>query len=171
MSLPPDNLGYPIDKETWRRTVNPLEEEYQTEGILNGYITRVMQGWDNQQINDIALWKDFRDEFDGWTLDIFKLASKGALKVLRIYLTTHGVWIKEASGISFAKVLHDCLGENTRHEWTKEEIDQHLDIHPGNFNSRWNPRNSQPRTLYQTPSTPWIPQAIGAQPPNGARLD
>jgi hypothetical protein len=164
MSLPPDNLGYPIDTETWRRTVNPLEEENQKEGILNGYITRVIQGWSNQRINDIALWEDFRDEFEGWTPDIFKLASRGALKVLRIYLTTHGVWVKTASGTSFAKVLHDCLEEDTRHEWTKEEIEQHLRMHPGNFNSRWNPGSSQSQTAYQMPSTPQISQATAVQP-------
>jgi hypothetical protein len=43
------------------------------------------------RITDRALWKDFREEFNGWTLDTFKVANKTALKVLRLYLTTHRV--------------------------------------------------------------------------------
>jgi hypothetical protein len=82
-----------------------------------------MQQWTKQRFTDIALWEDFRDEFSEWTFDVLKLASRNALKTLRVYLTTHGVWIRKTAGTSFAKVLRDCIEEETRHEWTKEEIE------------------------------------------------
>jgi hypothetical protein len=168
MPLPPDNLGYPIDETTWGKSIDPLEKENQTEEILNGYITRVIQQWSSQQTVDILLWQEFRDDFDKWTLDLFKTASRGALKALRSYLLTHGVWIRKTSGVSFAKVLHECLDEDTRHEWTKEEIEDHLKLYSNNFNSRWNPAGSQSRTAYQMPSTPQMTQGTAVQPSNAA---
>jgi hypothetical protein len=123
MTKPPDDLGYTIDETTWNKEVDPLREENQTKEILNGHITWVMQQWTKQRFTDIALWEDFRDEFSEWTFDVLKLASRNALKTLRVYLTTHGVWIRKTAGTSFAKVLRDCIEEETRHEWTKEEIE------------------------------------------------
>jgi hypothetical protein len=87
------------------------------------------------------LWEDFRDEFSEWTFDVLKLVSRNALKTLWVYLTTYGVWIRKTVGTSFAKVLQDCIEEETRHKWTEEEIKEHLELYRGHFDSRWNPTN------------------------------
>jgi hypothetical protein len=42
----------------------------------------VIQFWTDYLIIDIVLWEDFCDEFDRWTVDILKLASRNALKAL-----------------------------------------------------------------------------------------
>ncbi|KAJ5082065.1 hypothetical protein N7532_011108 [Penicillium argentinense] len=143
----PDNLAYAIEEKTWGKSVDTLDEKNQTEEILNGHITCVLRTWNTMRITDRALWNDFHDEFNGWTLDIFKGANKNALKMLRHHLTTHGVWIRVGPGISFAKGLYDCLQEVTQHEWTKEDIEDHLKEHPDNFNSRWNPARDQAPTI------------------------
>ena len=109
-----------------------------------------MQAWNIMRITDRALWNDFHEEFNGWTLDTFKVANKTALKMLRLYLTTHGVWIRVRIGTSYAKGLYDCLQEVTQHEWTKEEIEDHLKEHPDNFNSRWNPARDRSPTVRST---------------------
>jgi hypothetical protein len=140
MQKPPD-LSYPVDDATWNKTIDPLKKENQKEEILNGYITHVIQFWINHRFRDGALWEDFRDEFGQWTFDVLKLASRSALKAIRVYLITHGVWIRKTAGTSFAKVLQDCLDEETRHEWTREEIEDHLKLHLGDFDSQWNPIN------------------------------
>jgi hypothetical protein len=90
MQKPPD-LSYPVDDATWNKAIDPLKKENQKEEILNGYITHAIQFWINHRFRDGALWEDFRDEFGEWTFDVLKLASRGALKALRVYLTTHGV--------------------------------------------------------------------------------
>jgi hypothetical protein len=81
------------------------------------------------------LWEDFRDEFSEWTFDVLKLASRNALKTLWVYLTTYKVWIRKTAGTLFAKVLQDCIKEETRHKWTKEEIKEHLELYRGHFDS------------------------------------
>jgi hypothetical protein len=85
-----------------------------------------------------------------------------------VYLITHGVWIRKTAGTSFAKVLQDCLDEETRHEWTKEEIEDHLKLHSGDFDSQWNPTNDRPRALSQTPSTQ--PVYLSNQQPKNTSL-
>jgi hypothetical protein len=80
------------------------------------------------------------------------MVSRNALKTLQTYLTTHRVWVKGVSGVSFAKVLYECLQEETRHEWTKEEIEEHLKTYPNDFNSRWNPKQLQ--NNYSAPNYP-----------------
>ncbi|KAF3400190.1 hypothetical protein F1880_008399 [Penicillium rolfsii] len=162
MMLTPDNLPYPIEEKTWGKSVDTLDEMNQTEGILNGHIICVLRT------------NNFRDEFDGWTLDIFKVASKSALKMLRLHLTTHGEWIRTGIGMSFAKGLYDCLQEVTQHEWTKDDIEAHLKEHPDNFNSRWNPSRDQTPTIRPSslatrstsvnPPTPHTPQEDVVKP-------
>ncbi|KAJ5379608.1 hypothetical protein N7509_012727 [Penicillium cosmopolitanum] len=159
----PDNLPYPIEEKTWGKSVDTLDEKNQTEGILNGHITCVLRAWNMMRITDRALWNDFREEFDGWTQDTLKVASKTALKMLRLHLTTNGVWIKIAIGVSYAKGLYDCLQEDTQHEWTKEDIEAHLKEHPDNFNSRWNPARGQSSTIHlNAPAA----RAISVNPPD-----
>jgi hypothetical protein len=159
----PDNLAYPIEEKTWGKSIDTLDEKNQTEEILNWHIARTLRGWNAMRITDRALWNDFHDEFNGWTLDIFKVANKTALKMLRLHVTTHGVWIRVGPGISVAKGLYDCLQEDTRHEWTKEDIEDHLKEHPDNFNSRWNPARDQSRII-----RPKSPAALATtmNPPN-----
>jgi hypothetical protein len=159
----PDNLGYAVEEETWQKSIDTLDEKNQTEKILNGHIACTMQAWNIMRITDRALWNDFREEFNGWTLDTFKVANKTALKMLRLYLTTHGVWIRVRIGTSYAKGLYDCLQEVTQHEWTKEEIEDHLKEHPDNFNSRWNPaRDRSPTVRSHSPAA----RATSVNPPN-----
>ncbi|KAJ6039209.1 hypothetical protein N7460_007241 [Penicillium canescens] len=163
----PDNLGYAIDEETWQKSIDTLDEKNQTEGILNGYITCVLRTWNMMGITGRGLWNDFREEFNRWTLDTFKVANRAALKMIRIHLTAHGVWVRVGPGISYAKGLFDCLQEVTQHEWTKEEIEDHLKEQAGNFNSRRNPARDQSPTI--RPSAP-AARATSANPPNPQTL-
>ena len=163
----PDNLGYAVDEETWQKSIDPLDEKNQTEKILNGYITCVLRTWKLMGITKRGLWNDFREEFNGWTLDTFKVANRAALKLIRIHLTTHGVWIRVGPGISYAKGLYDCLQEVTQHEWTKEDIEAHLKEQTNNFNSRRNPARDQSPTI--RPSAPTA-RATSVNPPNPQTL-
>lgn len=159
----PDNLGYAVDEETWQKSIDPLDEKNQTEKILNGYITCVLRTWKLMRITKRGLWNDFREEFSGWTLDTFKVANRAALKLIRIHLTTHGVWIRVGPGISYAKGLYDCLQEVTQHEWTKEDIEDHLKEQTDNFNSRRNPARDQSPTVRPSASAA---RATSVNPPN-----
>ncbi|KAJ5743510.1 hypothetical protein N7533_010612 [Penicillium manginii] len=119
------------------------------------------------RITDRALWNDFREEFNGWTLGTFKVANRAALKMVRIHLTTHGVWIRVGPGISYAKGLYDCLQEITQQEWTKEDIEDHLKERADSFNSRRNPARDRSPTIQ--PNAP-AARATSVDPSNPQTL-
>jgi hypothetical protein len=52
-----------------------------------------------------------------------------------VYLTIYKVWIRKTAETLFAKVLQDCIKEETRYKWTKEEIKEHLELYQDDFDS------------------------------------
>jgi hypothetical protein len=67
-------------------------------------------------------WELFHKDFEGLTHDIFKVASRNAVRELRVELVSKGEWFKPAKGSnSYAKVLQYCLDKTTPAKWTEEE--------------------------------------------------
>src|SRR5271170_5397327 len=94
-----------------------------TEGIVNGYIARMMIYYYKGCREGEDLWYTFREDFEGVTMDILNIAQRTALRELREQLVVQGVWVKPARGsTSYAKALHDCLTEDTLAEWTEERV-------------------------------------------------
>ena len=146
--IPPPVTTYSIDKEAWGTPFNPDDENQQKEPIVNGYITLMILKYEMSKYTDILLWKDFREDFEGWSLENFKIGNRTALKKLRDYLITHGVWIRaQAGSTSYAKVLYECLENDEQHQWTEKEINDHLIEYRGLFDSHWNPSSRSDQNL------------------------
>ncbi|KAI1006879.1 hypothetical protein K3495_g1347 [Podosphaera aphanis] len=146
--IPPPVTTYSIDKEAWGTPFNPDDANQQKKPIVNGYITLMILKYDISKYTDSLLWKDFREDFEGWSLENFKIGNRTALKKLRDHLITHGVWIRaQAGSISYAKVLYECLENDEQHQWTEREINDHLLEYRGLFDSHWNPRLSYDQNL------------------------
>ena len=78
---------------------------------------------------DNDLWEEFRESFEGWTLEHLEGAHRLALKELRTYLRAHGVWVRKQSGpISFARTLIEVILDEKPHEWTEEELQEAEEI-------------------------------------------
>src|SRR3954468_22768537 len=105
----PENFGFEVDKTRWLKPFNPAAEDL-TEQIVNGYITQGIlmyrDAW--RQRTGEAFWEIFQEDFEGFTVEVFKKAHRTALKLLREELIIHGVWCKKSRGsTSYAKVLQD----------------------------------------------------------------
>jgi hypothetical protein len=118
----PQNLRYEVDRVYWGRSFDPANPEHLTEEIINGYITCMIEYYRTGHRKDSYLWKVFHEDFEGFTYEIFKLSHRVALRDLREVLVAKGVWVNGARGsISYARVLQECLDEETPYEWTEEE--------------------------------------------------
>jgi hypothetical protein len=42
MGKAPSDLNFKVDKEHWGKAFDPTNKDYLTEGIINGYIARMM---------------------------------------------------------------------------------------------------------------------------------
>lgn len=124
----PENLHYEVDKDHYGRSFNPENPEHLQEEIINGYLTLMMMVYQKDNRTDENLWDTFREDFEGFTEDIFFLASRTALRELREILILQGVWIKSARGCSYAKTLYNCLIEDSRAEWSSEAIKEQTAI-------------------------------------------
>jgi hypothetical protein len=79
--------------------------------------------YNQKKYTDYNLWEEFQEGFEGWTVELFNVASREAIKDLRTYLLEHGVWVEERKGrISYAQTLVDILEEEEPHEWTDEDF-------------------------------------------------
>ena len=67
-----------------------------------------LRGW----LTDQYLWEEFGRVYKGWQPHNFRRANKGALKNIRSYLVSHGVWVQDTTLCSYAQVLSDCLNSS-----------------------------------------------------------
>ncbi|RKF77456.1 integrase and RNaseH domain-containing protein [Golovinomyces cichoracearum] len=165
--ISPPTTTYSIDEGAWGKSFDPTQKDQCKEPIINGYITLMILKYEMSKYTDILLWKDFREDFERWSIDIFKISNRTALKKLRDHLVTHGVWIKaQAVSISYAKVLQECLDSDIRYDWTEQEINDHLIEYRGLFDSRSNPTNySATPAIKQSSITPKkeFPESLSAE--------
>jgi hypothetical protein len=126
----PADLQYKVDEEYWCESFDPENPEHLKEKIINGYITCMLVGYRAGNRKNQRLWQIFHEDFEGFTYDIFKIAHRLALRDLREELVNKGVWVKTAKGAtSYARVLQECLDEETPHKWTEAEIrEQHQQL-------------------------------------------
>jgi len=167
MQIPP-GLRYTVDEARWGKSFDPTNTEHHTEEIINGYITCMLACYRTDNRKDEDLWQIFHEDFEGFTYEIFKIAHRVALRDLREQLVSQGVWVKGAKGsTSYAKVLQECLEEETPYEWTEAEIKEKRRIVQSMLQTQTQNPSQQPITqpfqqqiqtpLVQTPET--LPQA------------
>lgn len=127
VKLPPD-LDFDVDEARYGKSFDVTNPDHLTEGIINGHIVCQMGFYHKENCRGQTMYNLFQEDFEGFTLDIFKMAHKNALRRLRDFLIAHEVWVKPARGIAYAKALFDCLTLPAPSEWTDEMVKEGEDI-------------------------------------------
>ena len=78
-----------IDVDKWGEDFNANNEDDLNKETVNGYIL-FYQKYYKDKYNDIALWEYFREDFKGWTKDIFVLGTATTVREFRDFLRTNG---------------------------------------------------------------------------------
>lgn len=71
-------------------------------------IPKILKTWTDYGFIDVDLWDTFREDFEGYSEDDFRLFSNYDLRTLRAFLRKHGVWV-EKSRLTIAKSLFNTL--------------------------------------------------------------
>ncbi|RKF75712.1 hypothetical protein GcM1_232073 [Golovinomyces cichoracearum] len=87
--IPPPITTYSIDQEAWGKPFDPSQADQLKEPIINGYITLLVIKYEMSKSTDILIRKDFREDFEEWALENFKIGNRKVLKKLRDCLVTH----------------------------------------------------------------------------------
>jgi hypothetical protein len=93
--IPPPPVEYPFNHEVWGKTFNPNDKGNWKDDIVNTHIVQRMLRWKRQGYKDFDLWEDYQESFEEWIIELFSIATRDALKELRTYLTTHGVFVRK----------------------------------------------------------------------------
>ncbi|EED18951.1 hypothetical protein TSTA_126590 [Talaromyces stipitatus ATCC 10500] len=112
----PDNLEYAVDPDFWGLSLNLEDEEQHVPKTINTYIAWLQECYDLHDCEGEDLWNTFWEDFEGFTLDLFKVATRPAVRGLRDYLPSAGA-------LSYAHVLYECLHEETQADWTEEALE------------------------------------------------
>jgi hypothetical protein len=71
---------------------------------------------------DRELWEQYQEDFEGWTLERFKEATKNYLRTLRFTLRNHGVWVNYDKKGGMPEAMFATLTEKEPTPWTMAEV-------------------------------------------------
>jgi hypothetical protein len=146
-----------IDKN-WRK---PFNTAAATPEAVNGYILERILFYIESQYADNMLWESFREDFEDWTIDIWKLANKNIVRELRTALRRYGVKVAK-DGTKIADNLQEMIDNPVEPEWSQEDIAYQIktelvgnpfDNEKNNFLSQRYMHNQQ-QLAYRPPQTP-----------------
>ena len=116
--------GYQIDEDNYQATFNPKDPEHLEELRINGYLAMLIEVYKDSGRKNRRLLELFQEDFEEFTIDIFAIANRVALRKFRETLLVLGVYVKPARGVSYARVLYDCFIAEDLAEWTSEGIQE-----------------------------------------------
>jgi hypothetical protein len=138
-----------IDPNKWGKKPNLDNPDDRNEETINGYILYCWNYYKGKY-DDALLWEYFREDFDGWTKEIFTLGNAQLVREFRDFLRTYGCFVSR-DGTSVPAALQKTLEEEEQHQWTEDEIKYQLK-YVKKFYSLWNPNNMQSdKTPDETP--------------------
>ena len=86
------------------------------------FIEKTKRLWDEKNLQDIELWRSYREEFENYTKNDFNRINKIQFRGLRRFFKIRNVWISQDGRISIAKTLANILNEGKCTVWSKNEI-------------------------------------------------
>jgi hypothetical protein len=157
-------LDFKVDEERWGDPFDPNDEDQLTTENISGYIAYMIMIYQSREYKDNELWEIFHEDFENFTVEIFSQAHRQALRDLRTHLENNGVWIRRVKGLSYTRVLKECLEEKNPHEWTEQETRER---NRSTHQSTTQPAQQTQASQLQTPGTE---RAIEAPVPPRNRL-
>ncbi|RKF64514.1 hypothetical protein GcM3_131021, partial [Golovinomyces cichoracearum] len=126
--------------------LNPASESANSV-ILHTFIARKLRWYVENNYMGGQLWENYQDDFEDWSIDMFKDCEKEVIHCLRDTLARRGVYIPRGSDRRklFYK-LFEILKENELHKWTKEEIQTQIE-YGGGFLGNYRPSLAQISTV------------------------
>lgn len=161
------------DDEQWRQNLPSGVDQYErlidknwndfkdvdfsnpTPQAVNGFIVHRIVFYINSKYYDRTLWEYFREDFEGWTNDIWKYGNKDVIRDLRDLLRRYGVNVKKNGGRIYERI-QEIIDDAKEPAWSPEDIQYQL-TEPqtfkytperiGNFFSKHNPNQEQDQVL------------------------
>lgn len=91
-----------FNKKGKSKEFNVGNPEICTEETITAYILEAITTYEELEFHDKRLWGVFREDFQGWTIEIFNKTDKKATRILRDHLRENGVWVHKKQAFPIA---------------------------------------------------------------------
>jgi hypothetical protein len=168
-ALPPGLDAYVrhIDKD-WNDLT--LDVANTTTKRVNGFLLNNIIYYRKQSYTDYKLWEYFREDFEDWTLDTWKLGHTEVVREFRDFLRRNGVYVVKNEAL-IASNIHAVITNPEEPVWTQEEIQKQMNepqtnlfSNEGNFNSKRNPHRKPITTHIPPTPTSNLPKTLTVEP-------
>jgi hypothetical protein len=88
---------------------------------VNGFLLYHILYYRKQSYTDYKLWEYFREDFEDWTLDIWKLGHTRVVREFRDFFRRNGVYVIKNRGL-IAINIQAVITNLEELVWTQEEI-------------------------------------------------
>jgi len=170
---------------TWTEKIakwgDDINTDTATKDELGEYVETKIYVHEREGFTDYNLWSLFKEEFEGWTKDSFKLLRRGTRTKLRLHLIKRGDYVAPYNNrYPISDSLFNVVNQEEQHEWTDQELSEALvQVNPMisvALRNRLNPtmtdlatkaqHSQQPQSQYQpVPILPTIPSQPRLLPP------
>jgi hypothetical protein len=116
-----------MNELTWTQKINKwgdgIDTATATKEDFGEYVETKVYVHKREGFSDFTLWSLYKEEFEGWTKDDFKVLRRDTRAMLQHHLIERGVYVAPYSTrYPMSDVLFNTLGEEEQHEWTDEEL-------------------------------------------------
>lgn len=118
----PGELDYAYDPRSWGKKFNVMNDDNINEETVNGFLMFRMQLYKKKRWVKERLWETLKDDFDGWTANIFKQADSGCYSEFRDFISMRGIFVPRIKR-PICETLAKVIAEDEYHEWTQRELD------------------------------------------------
>jgi hypothetical protein len=152
-----DQPDYDLSK--WKRGINAAEPDTDE---INAFIDWKLTEYNKDKWRDDNMWEVYLEDFNTFTVDIFKACQQTLIRKLRSHLRSNGVWVKVDRRVTVAQSLFETLGEKDPTEWSNTEMREQLKKE--GFNSYRLPSLQRQTALSRSPTPPAPPPASELPP-------
>ena len=110
-----EHTEYVYNKDKWGRRFNLEDEDDLNEETINRFIMLYIKFYEKKGYDDMVLWEYFKQDFEGWTKDMFLIANGNLFWDLRDHLQAYGCWVRKDSK-SITGNIEKLLKEKEQHE-------------------------------------------------------
>ena len=158
----------PVSRDNWPNGFDPTTSD---DPERLAYLKHKIYTYNLGDFQDGNLWDLYRQDFSGWTVDLFNQINQAQRALLRITLRKYGVCVNKDHLLS--RALFDTLQENEPTEWTLQDIDAEVKKNGDFFRSNLverklrlrNGGNPNSNLNIPNPPQPPTPPAGQYQPP------
>src|ERR1700712_3307066 len=124
-----------IDLSKWDNDIDVPGAEGLETIDYNTYVGAWIVNVDKSGVVYGNFFEQFKDDFEGWTLEIWNQVAKQMRNILRRRLVYHGIWCAEAArDKTVSERFVDLLSKQYPYYWTQQRIDEannkNLEFHP-----------------------------------------